>query len=331
MPQGVGVQVPPRVNADIMTLDKLYELIKSSLSSKGFQVNPFRNIQYGCQFLIFKENQSILLRLFSSKKGLKIDYSQADNHKLKNSIEKIITPIEKKYCITNKAVKANKKQDPISSKDPETLIGVDESGKGDYFGPLVVAGVYAGPKENEILKELGVKDSKELNDTTIIELSEQIKEVCPYSLILMGNASYNTLYSKMNNLNHILSWAHTKAIENVLEQQRCDYALSDKFASQTLIQAGLVNKGINIKLIERTKAESNIAVAAASIIARANYVDQLKKIGNVYKQNFPKGCSPKTLLVAKQFYEKHGKEELGCIAKLHFKLTEQIIKDESKN
>eukprot|EP01051_Picozoa_sp_SAG22_P005413 SAG22_NODE_320_length_12472_cov_2.764002_6_plen_317_part_00 len=309
-----------------MSLDSIFEEIKTSLTAAKCQVNPYRSIQYGIQFLVFANEQSILIRLFQSKKGNKLDLSQAEHPHLKTLILKTLNNIIKKHNIQLNKQQANVPQKKINThKEPDTLIGIDESGKGDYFGPLVIAGVYLGKKQREILEVLGVKDSKVLEDKQCLELAPQIKAACPYSLITMGNHSYNELYEKMQNLNHILSWGHAKAIENVLVQQPCDTALSDKFAPQTLIQAALFNKGIKIKLIERTKAESHLAVAAASVVARATYLEEMQKMAKIYQQKFPKGCSDKTLSMAKAFYDKHGKDELACVAKLHFKFTEIIM------
>ena len=305
-------------------IQDIYLQIKERLLQEGYTVNPFRDIQYGLQFLVFDKKNASLLRLYQSKKGQKLDLSQCENNEDKEKLCTLLSSIIKKYDL----IKNNPKNKSISPKKntikTTELIGVDESGKGDYFGPLVVSAVYVDEKKSEILKILGVKDSKVLEDKKILELAEQIKETCPFSLINMGNASYNELYEKMQNLNHLLSWGHAKAIENVLKQQPCPTALSDKFAPQTLIKAGLMNRGININLIEETKAEQHLAVAAASILARATFVEELDKLSKIYKMRLPKGCSNQTKLTAKKFYEKHGIQELAYIAKLHFKITAEL-------
>lgn len=305
-------------------IQKLYHQIKNKLEENQYTVNPFREIQYGLQFLVFNKNNASLLRLYQSKKGKKLDLSQCQNDEEKERICIILANIIKEHDL----IKSPNQKKEASSKSKNLkyheLIGVDESGKGDYFGPLVVAAVYVDKKKSDILDILGVKDSKTLDDRKITELAEQIKETCPFSIINMGNASYNELYEKMQNLNHLLSWGHAKAIENVLKQQPCQTALSDKFAPQTLIKAGLLNKGIDINLIEETKAEQNIAVAAASILARATFIEELQKLSNIYKFKFPKGCSNQSKLAAQHFYEKHGPKELCYIAKLHFKITNEL-------
>src|ERR1043165_7834689 len=108
-------------------------------------------------------------------------------------------------------------------------IGVDESGKGDFFGPLVVAACYVGP---EHLAELdGVKDSKKLTDPIALRLAGKIKATCPHSIIAIGPAKYNELYEKFRNLNSLLAWGHARAIENVLEIQPATMVISDQFAA----------------------------------------------------------------------------------------------------
>ncbi|TMU83798.1 ribonuclease HIII [Bacillus sp. BHET2] len=208
---------------------------------------------------------------------------------------------------------------------PSSLIGVDESGKGDYFGPLVIAGVFVDEKTSEILRAIGVMDSKKLSDKQISELALKIKSTCPYTIVAIGNEKYNDLYTKIKNLNKLLAWGHARTIENMLEKVDCQSALSDQFGDSTLIEEALLSRGKQIRLYQRTKAEEIIAVAAASIIARDEFVKRLKQLSFKYNLNFPKGASKKTIEIANQFILLHGKGELAKIAKLHFKTTEQII------
>ena len=117
----------------------------------------------------------------------------------------------------------------------KTHIGVDESGKGDFFGPLVIAGVLTDEKNAKYLTELGMKDSKKLSDKKILYFAKEIKKNAPHSVIAISNARYNELYSNIKNLNKLLAWGHARAIENILEKNTCEYALSDTFGSETLL------------------------------------------------------------------------------------------------
>lgn len=204
----------------------------------------------------------------------------------------------------------------------EGHIGVDESGKGDYFGPLVIAACYVGP---EHLAELdGVKDSKKLTDPIALRLAVQIKQACPHAIVAIGPAKYNELYGKFRNLNKLLAWGHARAIENVLEQHPCDLVISDQFADPAGLKRQLFEKGRTIRLESRVRAEADIAVAAASILARAEFLRRLRKLSEDFGIQLPKGATS-VVDVAKRFVERHGSERLGEVAKLHFKTTQQVL------
>jgi len=202
-------------------------------------------------------------------------------------------------------------------------IGVDESGKGDFFGPLVIASCYVGP---EHLAELdGVKDSKKLTDPMSIRLAAQIKRVCPHSVIAIGPAKYNELYEKFRNLNRLLAWGHARAIENALELKPCKLVISDQFADPAGLKRQLFDKGREVELRSMVRAESDIAVAAASILARAEFLHRLKKLGDDFGVELPKGASPQVIAAGKRFVAKHGGGELRQVAKLHFKTINSVL------
>lgn len=207
----------------------------------------------------------------------------------------------------------------------EVYIGTDESGKGDFFGPLVIAGVQVNKENSKLFTELGIKDSKKLDDEKIKKMSAHIRNNSIHSVIVITPNKYNELYSKFKNLNKLLAWGHARAIENILEKQPCEYALSDKFGDEKLIQNALLEKGQKIKLDQRVRAESNIAVAAASIIARAEYVKRMEELSGRYSLTLPKGASNKVLEQGKAFVKQEGQSALSQVAKLHFKTTQDIL------
>ena len=127
------------------------------------------------------------------------------------------------------------------------------------------------------------------------------------------------------NLNHILAWAHAKAIQNTLAQVPCHFALSDQFGDASLVRNALIQKGLPIVLYQRPKAEDNIAVAAASVIARAHFLTELKKLSDELGFPLPKGSSDQTKNIGRELVKKFGEEVLQYSAKLHFKLTEEIL------
>ncbi|MDD3014595.1 MAG: ribonuclease HIII [Candidatus Gastranaerophilales bacterium] len=214
----------------------------------------------------------------------------------------------------------------IVSPKYSSWIGTDESGKGDYFGPLVVAGVLADQNNVKIFQKLGVKDSKKLSDENIEKIAFQIKANSVFSVVTINPAKYNQLYSKFKNLNNLLAWGHARAIENILEKKECKNAISDKFGNESLIKNALLTHGKTINLEQRVRAEDDIAVAAASILARHEFVQRIKKMSREYNIDFQKGASQKVKDQAKLFIEKYGMNNLANIAKLHFKTTAELVK-----
>jgi ribonuclease HIII len=215
----------------------------------------------------------------------------------------------------------------------EPRIGVDESGKGDFFGPLVVAGVYINESIARALDKLGVKDSKVItSDKKISKLAESIRDIpgCVHSVVPIGNASYNRLHQQMRNVNKILAWGHARVIENLLGQRdRMNpaplRAISDQFSrSKSTIQSALMEEGRQLELVQMHKAESDLAVAAASILARDVFVQRIKELGNEFDLELPKGASAKVDQVGAEFLSKHGINKLGQAAKLHFRTTQKI-------
>lgn len=207
-------------------------------------------------------------------------------------------------------------------------IGTDESGKGDYFGPLVVAGVLINPENKIKLLQFNIQDSKKLSDAEIEKTSIKIKANSIFSVVTINPAKYNELYEKFKNLNTLLAWGHARAIENILEKidgkEDCAHAISDKFGDESLITNALMKKGRSIILEQRVRAESDLAVAAASILARNEFVQRIKKMSSVYGIGFQKGASPKVKEQASFFIKKNGGDALKMIAKIHFKTTKEL-------
>ena len=215
--------------------------------------------------------------------------------------------------------------------NPELLlprVGVDESGKGDFFGPMCVAGVYVNEWIVKVLQEAGVRDSKAIStDKRIAELAEVIRETpgCISSVVPIGNEAYNRLYVKLRSVNAILAWGHARVIENLMLQRHQMNplpvrAISDQFAAnKDVVAKSLMSLGREIELVQRHKAESDLAVAAASILARNEFVSRLAKLEKQFAQKLPKGASSAVDAAAKEFIQKHGAENLGKVAKLHFR------------
>lgn len=208
--------------------------------------------------------------------------------------------------------------------------GVDESGKGDFFGPLVIAAAYVGSETlAEKLKKAGTRDSKTISVSKIPHIANEIRTILgsKFTVITIGPEAYNRMYSKIKNLNRLLAWGHARAIENIIEKAPdCPSALSDKFGDERLIQRALMEKGRTIKLDQRTKAESDIAVAAASILARDVFLSKMKNISDECGLIIPRGGGgDKIREAAAKVTSAKGTEILGKIAKLHFSTASEFL------
>lgn len=309
-------------------LENIYTMSKSRLEHYGYTISEFKHIDYGIQFAISKNLWKGTLRVYANKKQqIKYDLSQIKEESNRNEIQSILEQSESTEISSDSVI------DEISIRTPFVpIIGTDESGKGDYFGPLVSAGVYVDLTTKPLLEKIGVRDSKKLSDTQIRDMAANIRRICmnQFAVIEISPETYNSLYTQFKsegkNLNVLLAWAHAKAIEEVLTKVDCENALSDKFSDEKFIISKLQEKGKKIVLRQEHKAEANIAVAAASILARERFLEKLKKLSTDVGIELPKGASPHVIEQARKVVEKSGEEALKKIAKLHFKTTDSVIK-----
>jgi len=207
-------------------------------------------------------------------------------------------------------------------------IGVDESGKGDFFGPLCIAGVYVNESVCRVLVEAGVRDSKRISsDKRIAALAGAIRKApgCVWSVVPVGPESYNRLYGKMGNVNRLLAWGHARVIENLLEKGSAMdpapvRAISDQFAAtKATVEKALLAKGRELELVQRHKAESDLAVAAASILARHEFVTRLAALSGEMEVELRRGAGKPVDVAAKALVDQHGEAGLHQVSKLHFR------------
>ena len=215
--------------------------------------------------------------------------------------------------------------------NPELLvprIGVDESGKGDFFGPLCIAGVYINESMVAAWKDVGVRDSKNItSDKKISELADKIRKTpgCVWDKVVIGNEAYNRMYFKMRSVNTMLAWGHARVIENLLARKHemnppPIKAISDQFAaSKSVVEKALMTLGKGFQLVQRHKAEEDLAVAAASILARDEFVKGLARLEKQFEVKLPKGASAAVDETAKKFFKEHGVDNLAKISKMHFR------------
>jgi len=214
---------------------------------------------------------------------------------------------------------------PLQEVDLRPHIGSDEAGKGDYFGPLCIASVSCDENQIKALFDLKVDDSKNLSDEKIKVLAEKIKKLCAYEIVVIYPKTYNELYLKFKNLNRLLAWAHHKALEGVFLKSPKDFAIIDQFSKDTLVKKTAPKSLAGLKIIERTKAESDLVVAAASILARDAFLNGMKKLSEKAAFDLPKGASAKVVAAAKEIVARDGKDILNSVAKIHFKTTQEVI------
>jgi ribonuclease HIII len=213
----------------------------------------------------------------------------------------------------------------------EPHFGVDESGKGDFFGPLVIAGVYVERVSARKLLDTGVQDSKRISsDARIRALAKEIRQIARdgVDVVAIGPRRYNELYKKFGNLNSLLGWGHARVIENLLARKPdCPRSLSDKFADARVIENALMSHGKRIKIEQHTRAETDIAVAAASIVARDAFISWLDRKGKELGVRLGRGVSEEIKNTAAAIVKKHGSAILSEVAKTHFRTAHETAPD----
>lgn len=202
---------------------------------------------------------------------------------------------------------------------PRRIIGVDESGKGDFFGPLVIAACLAADSQLKELSRLGVRDGKTLSDKRVLAIDVELRKVYPHAVEVITPDLYNATYKKVRNLNRLLAAAHARAIDRVLIEHEADLAIIDQFGKPELVADALLANGQGIRLEQRFRGEEVPQVAAASIMARAAFIRSLAELSESVGLELPKGAAPKVDDAGRALVAKLGPEILPKVAKLHFK------------
>lgn len=283
------------------------EELKNLLHRSGFKTESIILREYNYEFNTVLGKDKIKVQVFFGKKGIKTILQGDKASPLFNQLNSIIFGQKQLELIEH------------ALDEPEEYIGTDEAGKGDFFGPLVVAAVHVDLLSKEELVSIGVRDSKLINDNQILILAPSIKRIVKenYEVIKINPEKYNELYPRFNNLNKLLNWAHSKAVENLLEKSKSKNVITDKFSRRDLDVASSP-KFTDVEFVQETKAEKYTGVAAASILARASFLDWFKlQFKNGY--DIPKGASVTTEQYANKLKKIVGTEEMNKFAKLHFK------------
>jgi ribonuclease HIII len=297
-----------------VTAKKQIDVFLNILQSSGINVSETVKANYCFESGLQKGKEKAKLRVYFGSKGVK---TVIQGDKTSDLYKKVYEIIFGGKLFSNEA----------DFTEPEDYIGTDESGKGDYFGPLVIAGVYVKNSLVSSLKSAGVRDSKLVPDNQISPVANEIRRIVEnkFSVVFISPAKYNELYEKFGNLNRLLAWGHSRVIENLLEQYETGTAVSDKFGDESLITNSLLEKGKQITLLQYHKAEKYTAVAAASILARDElnkwFRTETSKLGMV----IPKGASAQVEKTAADLVKKYGSDILLEKAKLHFKTTKKFL------
>ena len=263
------------------------------------------------------------LNLYPSKGGgCKIVFDRPDTA----DADAIAVALGAAPSIAGKSNSAGGSVEPVLP-DARCWVGSDESGKGDYFGPLVVAAVALDDTSWRVLQTMGVQDSKNLTDARASALAAHVRDVAPYEVVTIMPARYNELWQKFGNVNRVLAWAHARAIEVVLERvPEATAAVADQFGDESLIERALFERGRQVRLVQMPRAERDPAVAAASILARAEFLRRLDQLGRDAGIRLPKGASAAVDAVARGLVQSRGRDVLRSIAKEHFKTTQRAVR-----
>ena len=266
--------------------------------TNGYLVEEEKDIPYGTRLEISDGQDKALVNFYHSGKVL----VQGKRNALREKIESFLHPVS-----------------PLTRMSEQDHSGVDESGKGDYFGPLVVSGVFLPRSQQQKVQAWGVMDSKKLPDARVKKIAVSIKQNLKHHTLVFAPESYNRHYHQYKNLNKLLAYGHAEVITSLVATTGCARVISDKFGPDHLIPSYLTPP-CRVDLTQVTDAERDPAVACASILARACFLDAIAAMSRAHGISFLKGASAKVKKQALAFRREHGAEKLHEVAKTHFKM-----------
>lgn len=285
-------------------------ILKDNINKQGYTTDNILLRDFNYEFNVISGKQKVKVQVYFGKKGLKKILQGDVNSSFYKSVSNIIN--EQQILDFNDSFLL----------EPAEYIGTDEVGKGDFFGPLVVAAVFVNSESKSALSNLGIRDSKDITDNQIKLFASEIKRITKnkYNILQINPEKYNQLYDKFRNLNKLLDWAHSKAIENLIDNKPCNYVITDKFSKNEL---SLISKYPEINFVSEAKAEKYIGVAAASILARDSFLNWFRQQSKVGYE-LPKGASAQVEKYAKALIKKIDDKRFSELAKIHFKTYNRI-------
>src|SRR6266571_4963716 len=245
-----------------MNLSKLQaniDALRKFVESNGWKIVDEKDIQSGYQLVATDGKTKVPVAFFFSGKALIQGKPGELQTKIKTwwETKKTSTMEPTASTATQSTLIETPSSTPITSFTGKPRIGLDESGKGDYFGPLVIGAVFVDEQTEDKLITLGVRDSKLLSDNRILAMAEQIKALCPHFVVPIEPKRYNELYAKVKNLNQLLAWGHAWTLENMLEKVPCDLAVVDKFGDESYLRTVLKEKGRQITVVQKKRGEED--------------------------------------------------------------------------
>jgi ribonuclease HIII len=289
------------------------------LEQRGIMITQQKQIDYGLQLKLQRQSQKANINLYySEKRGLSKVIGAPDGSELKPELELLL------LAETQELVQPGLHL-------WHAWIGSDECGKGDYFGPLIVSAFYCKREQMPALRKLGVQDSKRLNDKRIQDIARKVYTGFPAQVatLILKPAKYNELIARFKtqnlNLNDLLAWTHEKVISELLQKGLpAEGVLIDQFSKAQKAKARLIRRFPETQIIERTAAERDLAVAAASILSRYQFLEARAQLDKRYQMVFPLGSGPAVNEAGREFVSKYGSDRLAEVAKIHFKTTGKL-------
>lgn len=294
-----------------MTLiqDHLISRLRAFAAGHGLQTLPERNIDYGLQIIVTDGSCEVPLNIYTT--GKLVVGGKASP--LRSQLQE--------WAASQGAGGPAKPGRVLAAH-----IGVDESGKGDVFGPLVVAGAVVQPEQSSLLQSQEIRDSKTLTSSRIHEVAAWLENRCPLEVLVLAPLEFNQRYVEMGNLDLLLGWGHAQVIQRLYARTGVTTALSDQFSHKRPIQQALAAANCPVVLEERPHAESDLAVAAASIVARAAFERSFGELRRKSGLDLPFGASdPRIPDVLQAIFERWGEEGLRRSTKLNFKPVKAVL------
>lgn len=286
-------------------------MIEALLKAVGAKIDSSVPISYGTQYRVSRGADKAIVNVYTGKKGTSV-------------VVQMNTPLAEE--LRAKAGGPTSTSRPPVPSPYKAWIGSDESGKGDYFGPMVTAAVAVTAAQAEQLAAWGVRDSKAMSDATAVVLERKIDFLCKVRRVEWMPETYNRRWAEASNVNRLLGEAHAEAIQALAAADGAlEAAVTDQFGDPGYVERAVRGLGCGIALVQRPKAdETDVAAGAASVVARAGFLRGLKALEEQWEMRFPKGAGPETVAAARTFVARYGREALGQVAKLHFRTTQGL-------